>query len=76
MFSSSQVKDFNQFLKIKVTKKLCPGFDRHSVFLTNQGHVYTRGLNNNGQLGRGDTKTSGLTFAIFLRKSSFSLILL
>jgi len=57
MFSSSKIEELNQFLKTQVSKKICPGFDRHSVFLTHQGDVYTRGLNNNGQLGLGDTET-------------------
>src|SRR5690606_28503827 len=49
-----QSRELAEFLKT-VTKKLCSGFDKHSVFLTKEGHIYTRGLNSNGQLGLGDT---------------------
>ena len=60
MFSSNksyqkEKEAFQQFLTTQVAKKRCAGFDRHSVFLTHEGEVYTRGYNHAGQLGLHDT---------------------
>jgi hypothetical protein len=51
---TNELEKLREFLATQVRKKLCAGYAQHSVFLTRQGQVYTRGLNDHGQLGLGD----------------------
>lgn len=51
---AKELADFDEFVKTRVAKKICWRYDIHSVYLTHEGHVYTRGLNSDGQLGLGD----------------------